>query len=111
MNPLITQKCKPLEGSEPMSASEIEAHLRNVEGWSLRDGAIEKTYRFRNYHETISFVNALAWIANAEDHHPDLLVKYDSRAGPLQHALGGRHLDQRFHLRRQGRRSPGLRTA
>ena len=90
MNPLITQKCKPLDGGEPMSASELEAHLRNVEGWALRDGSIEKTYRFGNYHETMAFVNALAWIAHAEDHHPDLLVKYDSAQVRFNtHSVGG----------------------
>jgi pterin-4a-carbinolamine dehydratase len=41
------------------------------------DVAIEKTYRFANYYETISFVNALAFIANAQDHHPDLSVHYN----------------------------------
>ena len=40
-------------------------------------GQIEKTYRFADYHETIGFVNALAWIANREDHHPDLAVSYN----------------------------------
>jgi len=39
--------------------------------------AIEKTYHFANYYETISFVNALAFIANAQDHHPDLSVHYN----------------------------------
>lgn len=78
MNPLLTQKCKPLEGGQPMGPSEIEAHLRQSDGWTLTDGAIEKTYTFKNYHETMAFVNALAWIAHAEDHHPDLLVKYSS---------------------------------
>ena len=46
-------------------------------GWALRDGAIEKEYRFGNFHETMAFVNALAWIAHREDHHPDLGVHYD----------------------------------
>ncbi|MCU0957408.1 MAG: 4a-hydroxytetrahydrobiopterin dehydratase [Hydrogenophaga sp.] len=47
------------------------------DGWKLIDGSIEKTYRFANFHETIGFVNALAWIANREDHHPDLSVSYN----------------------------------
>ena len=40
------------------------------------DVAIEKTYRFSNYHETMAFVNAVAFIAHAQDHHPDLSVHY-----------------------------------
>ena len=76
MNPLLHQKCRPLEGGSPMPASDIEAHLRSAPGWALKDGAIEKTFGFRNYHETMAFVNAIAWIAHAEDHHPELSVKY-----------------------------------
>jgi len=60
---------------------EVVANLAKLEGWSLSgDGAnvaIEKTYHFANYYETISFVNALAFIANAQDHHPDLSVHYN----------------------------------
>jgi 4a-hydroxytetrahydrobiopterin dehydratase len=90
MNPLLTQKCKPLEGGQPMGPSEIEAHLRQADGWSLTDGAIEKTYSFKNYHETMAFVNALAWIAHAEDHHPDLLVKYSTCQVRFNtHSVGG----------------------
>jgi 4a-hydroxytetrahydrobiopterin dehydratase len=47
-----------------------------VSGWQLRDGAIEKTYTFANFHETMAFVNALAWIAHTENHHPDLALSY-----------------------------------
>ena len=64
-----------------LTATEVVANLAKIEGWSLSgDGAnvaIEKTYRFANYYETISFVNALAFIANAQDHHPDLSVHYN----------------------------------
>lgn len=90
MNPLLTQKCKPLDGGQAMSDNEIQAYLRQAEGWALKDGAIEKTYGFRNYHETLAFVNALAWIAHAEDHHPDLLVKYNSCQVRFNtHSVGG----------------------
>lgn len=64
-----------------LSATEVVARLADLQGWTLSgDGdsvAIEKTYRFANYYETISFVNALAFIANAQDHHPDLSVHYN----------------------------------
>lgn len=63
-----------------LTATEVVANLAKLEGWSLTgdgaDVAIEKTYHFANYYETISFVNALAFIANAQDHHPDLSVHY-----------------------------------
>ena len=64
-----------------LSATEIVTHLtklngEQVQGWRLIDDALEKTFTFQNYHETIGFVNAVAFIANTEDHHPDLAVSY-----------------------------------
>ncbi len=64
-----------------LSATELVSHLSKLNGeqalgWRLIDGALEKTYSFKNYLETIGFVNALAFIANTEDHHPDLAVSY-----------------------------------
>ena len=69
------------QNRKALSATEIVTHLsklngEQVLGWRLIDGALEKTYAFKNYHETIGFVNALAFNANAEDHHPDLTVSY-----------------------------------
>ena len=72
----------PIHGNrKALSATEIVTQLSKLNGeqalgWRLIDGALEKTYTFKNYHETIGFVNALAFIANAEDHHPDLAVSY-----------------------------------
>lgn len=64
-----------------LTASAIVTGLARLEGWALGgDGAalaIEKTYQFDNYFETIAFVNALAFIAHAQDHHPVLWVHYD----------------------------------
>ena len=70
------------QNRKALSATEIVAHLSKINGeqaigWRLIDGALEKTYLFKNYHETIGFVNALAFIANAEDHHPDLAVSFN----------------------------------
>jgi 4a-hydroxytetrahydrobiopterin dehydratase len=59
-----------------LTAIEIEANLARHPGWQLHAGAIEKTYRFADYHETLAFVNAVAFIAHAQDHHPDLSVHY-----------------------------------
>ena len=90
MNPLLNQSCRPLEGGSPMPSAEIDAQLRQLAGWALKDGAIEKTYSFGNYHQTMAFVNALAWISHREDHHPDLLVKYGScQVRYNTHSVGG----------------------
>ena len=69
------------QNRKALSATEIVTQLSKLNGeqalgWRLIDGALEKTFSFKNYHETIGFVNAMAFIANAENHHPDLAVGY-----------------------------------
>lgn len=63
-----------------LTPTEIVKRLADLPGWKLSgdgdDVAIEKTYTFANYYETIAFVNALAFMAHAMDHHPDLSVHY-----------------------------------
>jgi 4a-hydroxytetrahydrobiopterin dehydratase len=69
------------EARRALKPTEIVSALSRREGWRLDgDGAavtIEKTYSFANYFETIAFVNALALVAHAQDHHPDLSVHYN----------------------------------
>ena len=64
-----------------LNAAEVVAKLAHVDGWRLTgdgpDVAIEKSFTFANYYETISFVNAVAFIANGQDHHPDMSVHYN----------------------------------
>ena len=63
------------------SATKIVANLAKIDNWKLvGDGptvAIEKTFTFANYFETMAFVNAVAFIAHVQDHHPDMSVHYN----------------------------------
>ena len=63
-----------------LSPTEVLTALARLEGWTLdgtgADVAICKTFRFVNYFETMAFVNAVAFVAHAQDHHPDLAVSY-----------------------------------
>jgi 4a-hydroxytetrahydrobiopterin dehydratase len=64
-----------------LSPTEIVTRLAQLgAGWKLSgDGdatAIEKTFPFKNFHETMAFVNAVAYVAHGMDHHPDLSVHY-----------------------------------
>lgn len=63
-----------------LTPTEIVKRLAEHPGWKLSgdgsDVAIEKTFSFADYHQTMAFVNALAWVAHALDHHPDLSVHY-----------------------------------
>ena len=73
-----------------MGADDIARHLVAAPGWALADGAIEKRYDFADYHRTMAFVNALAWVAHGEDHHPDLQVSYNRCTVRFNtHSVGG----------------------
>ena len=80
MNSMFPKKDWSTQTRRALTATEIVAKLVDLPGWQLSgdgaDVAIEKTYRFANYHETMAFVNAVAFIAHAQDHHPDLSVHY-----------------------------------
>jgi 4a-hydroxytetrahydrobiopterin dehydratase len=78
--PLSQAHCLPRRGSEhKLSEARVRELLPEVPGWELiEDGhALSKTFNFKNYYETMAFVNALAYMANREDHHPDLGVHYN----------------------------------
>jgi 4a-hydroxytetrahydrobiopterin dehydratase len=88
---LAEKRCLPCEaGVRPIGREEAERLLANVhEHWSLNDDATEirREFKFKGFHKTMGFVNAVAWIANAENHHPDLevgwgrcLVRYTTHA-------------------------------
>jgi len=72
---LAAQHCRP--GAPRLSTAEVGAHLAALPGWKLEGNALAKTFRFPGYGETIGFVNAVAAVAQREDHHPDLAVHYD----------------------------------
>ena len=74
----------------PLTPQEIGQLLTRLDGWQLKDGVISKTYEFRNYYQTMAFVNAAAWISHREDHHPDLRVGYNQcEVDYSTHAIGG----------------------
>ncbi|MDB5172759.1 MAG: pterin-4-alpha-carbinolamine dehydratase [Phycisphaerales bacterium] len=88
---LARQSCKPCEaGGKPLDDARITALLAQIPGWERAGGEITKTFRFKNYHESIAFVNATAWISHREDHHPDLEVGYNKvRVRYSTHSVGG----------------------
>lgn len=73
---LLALRCAPRQGAGA-GAAQIDAQLAELPGWTLRDGALERGFAFRDYYDTIAFVNALAWVVHREDHHPDLQVGFD----------------------------------
>ena len=88
---LSAKTCKPCEGGmPPLAQIEINRHLQELEGWEQTGKEIAKIYSFKNYYETMAFVNAIAWVSHHEDHHPDLEVSYrQCRVRYSTHAIGG----------------------
>ena len=92
MNELARKKCKPCEGGvAPLTGEQVRTLLKGLDGWALgADGMIAKTYQFKNYFETMAFVNAAAWVSHREDHHPDMAVGYNQcRVAYVTHAIDG----------------------
>ena len=65
-----------------LTATEVVTRLAKLEGWRLDgDGSavvIRKSFRFVDFAQTMAFVNAVAWLAQARDHHPELIVQFDN---------------------------------
>jgi 4a-hydroxytetrahydrobiopterin dehydratase len=90
MTNLLHSKCQALEGGSPMAESDIKRHLNEVPGWHHEKDFIEKTFTFKNFHETMAFLNAMAWICHTEDHHPDMQVSYNRCVVRFNtHSVGG----------------------
>ena len=88
---LAAKRCRPCEGGvAPLREEEAKELMRRVPGWETEGNQIWRTFCFKNYFRTISFVNAVAWIAHTENHHPDLQVSYGAcRVSYTTHAAGG----------------------
>ncbi len=80
MSTMLKKKDWSQRERKALKPTEVVTRLAAAPGWKLTgdgaDVAIEKTFTFANYYETVSFVNAVAFVANAQDHHPDLSVHY-----------------------------------
>ena len=73
---LHEQHCVP--DAPALDSAAVAQWLAQVPGWTAVDGALERSFTLRDYHETIAFVNALVWMIHREDHHPELRVGYNT---------------------------------
>jgi 4a-hydroxytetrahydrobiopterin dehydratase len=77
---LLEQQCEPCEGGlSPLSAARAARYLEQVPGWQLSENckSIKRSFKFKGFFRTMSFINALAWIANQQGHHPDFSAGYN----------------------------------
>jgi 4a-hydroxytetrahydrobiopterin dehydratase len=90
---LTGQKCQPCESNQaPMSKANAQSYIDQLTDWQLDNSGtkISKLFQFKGFYKTMAFVNAVAWIANKEGHHPDLAVGYNyCRVNFSTHAING----------------------
>lgn len=90
---LKEKKCLPCEaGIKPIQADEAKTLLLELNDWVLSpdEQKIRRIIKFKNYYQTMAFVNAIAWMAHQENHHPDLNVSYNQCIVEYStHAIGG----------------------
>ena len=72
---LLRLSCRHLE--QAASDAELAGALAVLTDWAVENGKLVRTFRFRDYHQTLAFVNAIAEIIHREDHHPELVVSYN----------------------------------
>ena len=85
---LLSKICQPQVTAMP--AAEATDQLEAVEEWNIEECKLSRTFRFKNFHQTMAFVNAVADIAHANDHHPELIVSYNRcRVNYDTHSVNG----------------------
>ena len=94
MSELTQKSCKPLaSGTPPLPADAVHTLLQQLhEDWQVQQEPpeINRSFKFKNYYQTMAFVNALAWIAHQEDHHPDIEFSYNRCVVHYStHSIGG----------------------
>src|SRR3979490_3572919 len=91
MSTRAAKKCRPRPAGTPsLTRAQIDSLLREVPGWAYDGKVIAKSWSFKNYYETLAFVNAVAWLAHREDHHPDMSGGYNRRRVEFNtHSTGG----------------------
>lgn len=93
MSDLASLECKPIpKGTPPFGLEQATELLREIPDWTLSDSSssISREFRFKDFHQTMAFVNAVAEISHQTDHHPDMAISYN-RCGITftTHSIGG----------------------
>jgi 4a-hydroxytetrahydrobiopterin dehydratase len=88
---LVDERSQKIEsGAQPLSRREAQELAREVPNWKLVDSRLEEDFSFKDFNETMSFVNRVAQVAQQEDHHPDIEISYNKVHLTLStHKIGG----------------------
>ena len=89
--PLLEKKCIPCEGgTSPLKEDEIKTFLKEIPLWEIKNGHVFRQFKFKNFKESIAFVNKVAEIAENEGHHPDITINYNKVSIEIwTHAING----------------------
>jgi 4a-hydroxytetrahydrobiopterin dehydratase len=90
-NEMLMKTCQPIPaGNPPLDGHELDHLLSHTAGWEIIEGQLAKTFQFEDHYQTIAFVNAVAWVSHREDHHPKMVVGYNTCAIEYStHSVGG----------------------
>ena len=88
---LSEQTCRPVKAGDPaLSSQEVKEQMSEIPQWSLADNSLQREFRFKDFRKAIEFVNAVAGVANEQDHHPDIYISYNKvRLTLTTHKIGG----------------------
>ena len=90
-NELAMETCRPVPpGTAPLSGHDLQHLLSHAEGWQVAEDELVRTFQFEDHYQTMAFANAVAWISHREDHHPRMVIGYDSCSIAYStHSIGG----------------------
>ena len=77
MSSSLIQK-KSQDNASKLPDGQVDGLLKEVPGWQMANNELRREFKFKNYHETMAFVNATAWVSHRENHHPDMEVGYNN---------------------------------
>jgi 4a-hydroxytetrahydrobiopterin dehydratase len=87
---LLGLRCRDVDAGRALAATEAAGHARALPGWHCDGAVLRRRFVFGDFHETMAFVNAVAWIAHREDHHPEIGLGHGHcELGFSTHSAGG----------------------
>ena len=88
---LVRKKCEPCEtGTVPLSIEESRELARQISKWNIEPKLISRRFEFKNFKESMAFINKIASLAEEEGHHPDIYISFNKvKLDLFTHKIGG----------------------
>ncbi len=91
---LSKKKCVPCEGGIPaLSKEKVKELLKEVPGWTVKDGKLFREFKFKDFKQALKFINKMAGVAEEQGHHPDFTLHSWNKVSVVlyTHAINGLH--------------------